>query len=170
MGLLFHPTTLALSAATISKVAVKPRLLPSPLGRQCFRCGEIGQKHAAAPRPTQWGLLFTRPPRHLKPAAVASLSTDSARRAAHGRRRLSQLDLACNADISARHLSFLETGRSQRSREMVLLLAEQVEVPLRERNILLVAAGYAPVFPERTLDDPALSAARRANRPGAQRT
>ncbi len=78
------------------------------------------------------------------------------------RRRLSQLDLACEAEISTRHLSFLETGRSLPSREMVLRLAEQLEVPLRERNILLIAAGYAPAFPERPLADPALQAARRA--------
>lgn len=78
------------------------------------------------------------------------------------RRRLSQLDLACEAEISTRHLSFLETGRSLPSRDMVLHLAERLDVPLRERNMLLVAAGYAPVFPERPLDDPALSAARRA--------
>lgn len=79
-----------------------------------------------------------------------------------GRRRMSQLDLACEADISTRHLSFVETGRARPSREMVLHLAERLEVPLRERNALLVAAGYAPVFPERPLADPALSAARRA--------
>ena len=78
------------------------------------------------------------------------------------RRRMSQLDLACEADISTRHLSFVETGRAQPSRDMILHLAERLEVPLRERNTLLVAAGYAPVFPERTLADPALSAARRA--------
>jgi transcriptional regulator with XRE-family HTH domain len=78
------------------------------------------------------------------------------------RRRLSQLDLACEAEISARHLSFLETGRSLPSREMVLRLAEQLDVPLRERNALLVAAGYAPAFPERPLDDPALQSARKA--------
>lgn len=78
------------------------------------------------------------------------------------RRRLSQLDLALEADISTRHLSFLETGRSQPSRDMVLHLAERLEVPLRERNLLLVAAGFAPVFPERRLDDPALAAARKA--------
>src|SRR5262245_42438745 len=78
------------------------------------------------------------------------------------RRRLSQLDLACEAEISTRHLSFLETGRSLPSREMVLRLAERLEVPLRERNRLLVAAGYAPVFPERPLDHPALGAARKA--------
>jgi transcriptional regulator with XRE-family HTH domain len=78
------------------------------------------------------------------------------------RRRLSQLDLACEAEISTRHLSFLETGRSLPSREMVLRLAEQLDVPLRERNALLVAAGYAPAFPERPLDDPALQSARKA--------
>src|SRR6476620_3175383 len=78
------------------------------------------------------------------------------------RRRMSQMDLALKANISTRHLSFLETGRSQPSREMVLLLAEQLEVPLRERNVLLVAAGYAPVFAERRLEDPALQAARKA--------
>jgi transcriptional regulator with XRE-family HTH domain len=77
------------------------------------------------------------------------------------RRHLSQLDLACDADISARHLSFVETGRSQPSREMLLHLAEQLKIPLRERNTLLVAAGYAPVFQERRLEDPALQAARK---------
>ena len=78
------------------------------------------------------------------------------------RRRMSQLDLSCEAEISARHLSFLETGRSLPSRDMLLRLADQLEIPLRERNVLLVAAGYAPVFPERPLDDPALAAARKA--------
>jgi transcriptional regulator with XRE-family HTH domain len=78
------------------------------------------------------------------------------------RRRMSQLDLACEADISTRHVSFLETGRSRPSRDMVLHLAERLEVPLRERNVLLVAAGFAPVFAERPLGDPALSAAREA--------
>ena len=65
------------------------------------------------------------------------------------RRGLSQLDLALDAEISARHLSFLETGRSRPSRDMVLNLAERLDVPLRERNLLLHAAGFAPVFPER---------------------
>src|SRR5215467_11670524 len=78
------------------------------------------------------------------------------------RRRLSQLDLALEADISTRHLSFLETGRAQPSRDMLLHLAGQLDVPLRERNVLLVAAGYAPVFRERSLEDPALAAARTA--------
>jgi transcriptional regulator with XRE-family HTH domain len=75
------------------------------------------------------------------------------------RRHLSQLDLACDADISTRHLSFLETGRSLPSREMLLHLAKQLEIPLRERNALLVAAGFAPVFQERPLSDPALQSA-----------
>jgi transcriptional regulator with XRE-family HTH domain len=79
-------------------------------------------------------------------------------------RRLSQLDLALEAEVSARHISFLETGRSLPSREMVLRLAEQLEVPLRERNELLLAAGYAPYYPERSLDDPALRQAREAVR------
>src|SRR5215813_10951897 len=78
------------------------------------------------------------------------------------RRRMSQLDLASESEISARHLSFVETGRAQPSREMVLHLAERLDVPLRERNVLLVSAGYAPVFSERALDDPALDAARQA--------
>ena len=71
------------------------------------------------------------------------------------RRHLSQLALACDADISTKHLSFIETGRSLPSRDMVLRLAERLEVPLRERNLLLVAAGYAPVFPQRPLQDAA---------------
>src|SRR5688572_5053658 len=71
------------------------------------------------------------------------------------RRRMSQMDLALEASVSTRHLSFVETGRAQPSREMVLLLAERLEIPLRERNTLLTAAGFAPVFQERTLSDPA---------------
>jgi len=78
------------------------------------------------------------------------------------RRHLSQLDLAVDAEISARHLSFIETGRALPSRDMVLKLAERLAVPLRERNVLLVAAGFAPAFPQRPLDDPMLSSARRA--------
>jgi transcriptional regulator with XRE-family HTH domain len=77
-------------------------------------------------------------------------------------RRLSQLDLAQEAEISTRHLSFVETGRSMPSREMVLRLAERLDIPLRERNALLVSAGYAPMYRERPLDDPALAPARQA--------
>jgi transcriptional regulator with XRE-family HTH domain len=78
------------------------------------------------------------------------------------RRHLSQLALAVQAGVSSRHVSFVETGRTIPSRPMVLHLAEQLQVPLRERNRLLVAAGYAPVFQERPLDAPDLTAAREA--------
>jgi transcriptional regulator with XRE-family HTH domain len=78
------------------------------------------------------------------------------------RRRLSQLDLALEAGVSARHLSFVETGRSKPSREMVLHLAEQLDVPLRDRNHLLLAAGFAPAYGERGLDAPELAPVREA--------
>jgi transcriptional regulator with XRE-family HTH domain len=78
------------------------------------------------------------------------------------RRRLSQLALACDAEISQRHLSFLESGRAAPSRNMILHLAEQLDVPLRDRNVLLVAAGFAPIYRERPLGDPALQEARKA--------
>ncbi|GAB3727854.1 helix-turn-helix domain-containing protein [Nocardiopsis nanhaiensis] len=77
-----------------------------------------------------------------------------------GRRRFSQLALSLEADISTRHLSFVETGRSQPSREMVLRLCETLQVPLRERNRLLLAAGYAPEFPEAPPDGPGLESLR----------
>jgi transcriptional regulator with XRE-family HTH domain len=77
-------------------------------------------------------------------------------------RRLSQLELALQAEISTRHLSFVETGRSTPSREMVIRLAEQLDVPLRERNHLLMAAGYAPVYTENAMESPALSVLRTA--------
>ena len=76
------------------------------------------------------------------------------------RRRLSQLELALEADVSTRHLSCLETGRAAPSREMILRLANRLDVPLRERNRLLTAAGFAPMYPARPLADPALAAAR----------
>ena len=76
------------------------------------------------------------------------------------RRRLSQLDLAIEADVSARHVSFIETGRSTPSRAMVLRLATVLDVPLREQNQLLLAAGLAPVYGERSLDDPDMAAVR----------
>jgi transcriptional regulator with XRE-family HTH domain len=78
------------------------------------------------------------------------------------RRHLSQLELATDVDISTRHLSFMETGRSQASRAMVLRLAEQLEVPLRERNELLVAAGFAPLYASRPFSDPSFNAVRGA--------
>nr|WP_198287210.1 helix-turn-helix transcriptional regulator [Frankia sp. QA3] len=76
------------------------------------------------------------------------------------RRRLSQLELALRADSSARHISFVETGRSAPSRAMVLRLAEHLDVPVRDRNALLIAAGYAPAYPETPLHDPAMTAVR----------
>jgi transcriptional regulator with XRE-family HTH domain len=78
------------------------------------------------------------------------------------RRRRSQLDLALDAGVSARHLSFVETGRSKPSPEVVLALAEELEVPLRDRNHLLLAAGYAPRYGERSLDDPEMTPVRQA--------
>jgi transcriptional regulator with XRE-family HTH domain len=93
---------------------------------------------------------------------TASLTVGTQLRGWRQRRRLSQLDLAVDADVSTRHLSFVETGRAMPSREMVLRLANRLEVPLRERNSLLTAAGFAPMYAERSLDDPALHAARQA--------
>lgn len=78
------------------------------------------------------------------------------------RRRMSQLEFALQAEISQKHLSFIESGRARPSREMVLRLTERLDVPLRERNAIVLAAGYAPAFPERGLNDPALAPARAA--------
>src|SRR5262245_40298591 len=78
------------------------------------------------------------------------------------RRRLTQLDLALEAGVSSRHLSFVETGRSRPSAEMVLHLAERLDVPLRERNDLLLAAGYAPAYAQRELDVPEMGPVREA--------
>ncbi|WP_217996904.1 helix-turn-helix domain-containing protein [Nocardioides jensenii] len=78
------------------------------------------------------------------------------------RRRRSQLELSNESGISTRHLSFVETGRSRPSRDMVLRIADQLEVPLRERNTLLLAAGYAPAYDERTLEDDDMTAIREA--------
>lgn len=78
------------------------------------------------------------------------------------RRRMSQLDLALEANISSRHVSFMETGRAKPSRDMLLHLADRLEVPLRERNALLLGAGFAPAYSHRSLDDPELADAREA--------
>src|SRR5512138_3444728 len=78
------------------------------------------------------------------------------------RRRLSQLELALEADVSARHLSFVETGRSRPSRELVLHLAEHLDVPLRERNTLLLAAGYAPTYRETPMESAEMAPVRAA--------
>src|SRR5262245_9037715 len=104
--------------------------------------------------------------RTLAPGEAARPATESAfgrtLREWRTRRGLSQLALAVNADVSSRHLSFVETGRAQPSREMVLLLARALDIPLRDRNDLLAAAGYAPVYRATDLTAPALAQARRA--------
>ncbi|WP_256701867.1 helix-turn-helix domain-containing protein [Burkholderia sp. SRS-W-2-2016] len=96
------------------------------------------------------------------PATAASRTVGDLLREWRQRRRMSQLLLATEAEISTRHLSFVESGRALPSREMVMHLAERLDVPLRARNALLVAAGYAPLFRERPLSDPQLAAAREA--------
>src|SRR6478736_6591110 len=78
-------------------------------------------------------------------------------RAWRRRRSLSQLELALEADVSSRHVSFMETGRARPSREMVLRLADHLDIPLRERNRLLLAAGYAPLYAERSLEEPEMA-------------
>lgn len=98
----------------------------------------------------------------LRPDTPSRASLGDLLREWRKRRHHSQLSLALEAGISQRHLSFVESGRSTPSREMVLKLAEQLEIPLRERNRLLIAAGFAPLYPEHAFDDPALDAARRA--------
>jgi transcriptional regulator with XRE-family HTH domain len=91
------------------------------------------------------------------PAGIGPLLRDW-----RARRRLSQMELALDASVSTRHLSFVETGRSRPSRELVLQLAERLDVPLRERNALLLAAGYAPAYAQRQLSEDAMSPVRDA--------
>ncbi|MFL5883875.1 MAG: helix-turn-helix domain-containing protein [Thermoleophilaceae bacterium] len=85
--------------------------------------------------------------------ATAALDVGSLLRTWRERRRLTQMEVALDAGISARHLSFVETGRSKPGREMLLGVTERLAIPYRERNELLLAAGYAPAFPERSLED-----------------
>jgi transcriptional regulator with XRE-family HTH domain len=92
-----------------------------------------------------------------EPARIGSLLRDW-----RERRRMSQLDLALGAGVSARHVSFIETGRSRPSAEMVVQLAEHLDVPLRDRNGLLLAAGYAPAYGQRGLDEPEMEPVRGA--------
>ena len=92
----------------------------------------------------------------------ASVEVGSLLRGWRKQRRLTQLEVALDAGVSARHLSFVETGRSKPGRAMLLGVAERLAIPYRERNEILLAAGYAPAFPERSLEDPALSPVRDA--------
>ncbi|MFF1450058.1 helix-turn-helix domain-containing protein [Streptomyces sp. NPDC058274] len=94
------------------------------------------------------------------PSAPADKGIGPLLRGWREQRRVSQLELALRADSSARHISFIETGRSRPSEEMVLRLAGHLDVPVRERNALLLAAGYAPHYPETPLDDPSMAALR----------
>jgi transcriptional regulator with XRE-family HTH domain len=95
-------------------------------------------------------------------AAGVQAGVGSLLREWRGRRRLTQLELALDTGISARHVSFVETGRSKPGRDVLLRVAERLEIPFRERNQLLLAAGYAPAFPERSLSDPELAPVREA--------
>jgi len=97
------------------------------------------------------------PPETDEPAGVGKLL-----RGWRERRMLTQLQLALRAEVSARHLSFVETGRSRPTSEMILRLAQQLDVPLRERNVLLLSGGYAPAFPAHRLADPPLQAVHEA--------
>jgi transcriptional regulator with XRE-family HTH domain len=97
---------------------------------------------------------------HQEKSRIAGPSFGHHLRQWRRRRRLSQLELALSAGTSTRHLSFIETGRASPSRAMVLRLCDELELPLRERNGLLLAAGFAPVYPERGFDDPDLAVIR----------
>jgi transcriptional regulator with XRE-family HTH domain len=116
--------------------------------------------------PTAYGRDMTATTeRHVpvRPAAVRpGAGAGPLLRSWRQRRRLSQLDLACEADVSTRHLSYVETGRARPSRAFLLHVAEHLDVPLRGRNDLLVAAGYAPVYGETDLDAPEMAAVRSA--------
>lgn len=105
--------------------------------------------------------MTTVPPGAARPRpAHADRGVGPLLRAWREQRRISQLELALRADSSARHISFIETGRARPSEDMVLRLAEHLEVPVRERNALLLAAGHAPHYPHTPLADPALGALR----------
>src|SRR5690349_1319933 len=109
-------------------------------------------------------MVWARPHRYRRGmvATAAPVSVGHMLRDWRVRRRMSQLDLATAAGISSRHLSFVETGRARPSREMVLHLAEYLDVPLRERNPLLIAAGYAPSYQATDLDAPEMHSVREA--------
>ena len=112
----------------------------------------------AHPRPYRSGMTLAPD----RPATRAGAGAGPLLRSWRQRRRLSQLDLACTADVSTRHLSYVETGRSRPSRQFLLHVAEHLDVPLRGRNNLLVAAGYAPLYGETDLEAPEMSPVRAA--------
>lgn len=98
----------------------------------------------------------------MSTATIAGTTFGSLLREWRNRRRLTQLDLGIQADVSARHLSFLETGKARPSRDMVLHLSEELDVPLRGRNELMTAAGFAPAFTEHAFEDAELDEVRRS--------
>lgn len=104
----------------------------------------------------------TAAPIHTAHGSASASTVGRMLRQWRSERRISQLDLALQAEVSTRHLSFIETGRAKPSRQMVLLLSSALEVPLRERNTLLLAAGYAPAYRETALEDPQMADVRLA--------
>jgi transcriptional regulator with XRE-family HTH domain len=125
---------------------------PDPAGRAAAH----DRHHAAATTATA-----TRPAA-AKPATPADAHFGDLLRAWRQTRHVSQLELSSVSGVSTRHLSFMETGRAKPSRDMVLRLADELEIPLKDQNTLLVAAGYAPLYQARPLDAPEMAAARRA--------
>src|SRR6185312_15294710 len=114
-----------------------------------------GSPTAAGSSITRQVMARPRPPAYLSAMTQTTVTFGERLRDWRQKRRMSQLDLALEAEISTRHLSFLETGRAAPSREMLLKLSTSLDLPLRERNSLLLSAGYAPVFAQHALDDPA---------------
>jgi transcriptional regulator with XRE-family HTH domain len=122
---------------------------------------ELGPYSSRQERDSSYNPTVTSSPRP-SPTVLPNRNFGLLLRQWRGARRVSQLDLSLDAEISTRHLSCVETGRAQPSREMVLRLAEALQVPLRERNTMLLAAGYAPLYRHTSLDAPELESGRRA--------
>ena len=122
---------------------------------------ELGPYSSRQERDSSYNPTVTSSPRP-SPTVLPNRNFGLLLRQWRGARRVSQLNLSLDAEISTRHLSCVETGRAQPSREMVLRLAEALQVPLRERNTMLLAAGYAPLYRHTNLDAPELEAGRRA--------
>ena len=129
-------------------------------GSRAGQCESVTCEVIAAMRPAGYLRDMTTVTSHARPQRPVGELLREWRE----RRRLSQLDLSIQADISTRHLSFVETGRSRPTPAMIIRLTEQLDVPLRERNTLLLAAGYAPAYPQHGLDEPELSSVRAALR------
>src|SRR5262249_14105364 len=125
--------------------------------RACRLRARLRAEQPAAGRPRRRAVPLHAPPAGAGGALAMAVAAGAPRvgdllRGWRQRRKLSQLELSLESAVSSLHLGFIETGRSRPSREMVLHLAERLDIPLRERNALLLAAGYAPVYEERALD------------------